>query len=99
MEHSPAGPDLDKEYVLIKNREAGSQDMTGWTLRDRDDQGHAYFFPAGFILSGGASVSVWTGSGRDTTTDLYWGLANPVWGNQDIAYLYDAEEMIHRLSW
>lgn len=98
VEHSPPGPDLDNEYVLIENQGAGGQDMTGWTLRD--DQGHAYFFPADFVLSGGASVRVWTGSGTDTTTDLYWGLADPVWGSQDTAYLYDdIGETIDWLSW
>lgn len=83
------GPDLEDEYVLIENRGAGSQDMTGWTLWD--EQSHAYLFPADFILPGGASVYVWTKSGTDVVaTDLYWGLDSPVWGNSDdAAYLRD----------
>ena len=77
---------LEGEYVLIKNRGAGSQDMTCWTLWD--EQSHAYLFPT-FILLGGASVRVWTKSDKDTATDLYWGLDNPVWGNSDTARLLD----------
>ena len=81
---------LEGEYVLIKNRGAGSQDMTGWTLWD--EQSHAYLFPANFILpaaGASASVRVWTKSDKDTATDLYWGLDNPVWGNSDTARLLD----------
>jgi len=87
VEYNPAGPDLEGEYVLIENRGAGSQDMTGWTLWD--EQSHAYLFPANFILPGGASVRVWTKSDEDTATDLYWGLDDPVWGNSDTARLLD----------
>ncbi len=81
---------LEGEYVLIKNRGAGSQDMTGWTLWD--EQKHAYLFPANFILpadGASAGVRVWTKSDKDTATDLYWGLDSPVWGNSDTARLLD----------
>ena len=88
MEYSPPGSDLDGEYVLIENQGVGSQDMTGWTLGDV--QSHAYFFPTDFILAGEASVRVWTKSGTDVATDLYWGLDDPVWGNSgDTASLRD----------
>ena len=83
---------LEGEYVLIKNRGAGSQDMTGWTLWDKPSQSHAYLFPANFVLPAAgpsASVRVWTKSDKDTATDLYWGLDNPVWGNSDTARLLD----------
>jgi len=88
------------EYVLIENRGAGSQDMTCWTLYDK--QKHAYFFPVNFILPGGASVRVWTKSGTDMGDDLYWGLDDPVWGNsEDIAYLRDntTGTVVHSLGW
>ena len=90
---------MEGEYVLIENRGAGSQDMTCWALYD--EQSHAYFFPANFILAGGASVHVWTKSGTDTATELYWGLDDPVWGNQgDTAYLRDnTGAVIDSLAW
>ncbi|MEE9615616.1 MAG: lamin tail domain-containing protein [Anaerolineae bacterium] len=92
---------LEGEYVLIKNRGAGSQDMTGWTLWD--EQSHAYLFPDNFILpaaGASASVRVWTKSDKDTATDLYWGLDNPVWGNSDTARLLDdTRNEVDSLEW
>ncbi|MCK4317076.1 MAG: lamin tail domain-containing protein [Anaerolineae bacterium] len=97
MEYNPPGSNLD-EYVLIENRGAGSQDMTGWALYD--EQWHAYFFPADFILLGGDSVRVWTKSDTDTATDLYWGLDDPVWGNSgDTAFLRDSRNVIDWMRW
>ena len=95
--HVEYGPDLEDEYVLIENRGAGSQDMTGWALYD--EQWHAYFFPADFILLGGDSVRVWTKSVTDPGTDLYWGLDDPVWGNPDTAFLRDSRDVIDSLGW
>jgi hypothetical protein len=98
VEYDPQWDTLD-EYVLIENQGAGSQDMTGWTLSD--DDWNTYFFPPGFVLAGGASVSVWTGSGVDTDTNLYWGRGDPVWGNRsDTAYLRDsAAVIVDSLGW
>lgn len=98
VEYDP--PDsLDGEYVEIENLGEGSQDMTGWTLRD--DQSNAYPFPADFILPGDATVNVWTKDGTDTATDLYWRLGDPIWGNEtDTAYLQDdTGAVIDLLDW
>ena len=99
VEWNPPGPDWDGEYVLIENRGADSQDMTGWTLGDTNN--HTYFFPDGFILADGAEVRVWTRSGVDTNDDLFWGRSSAVWGNEgDAAYLRDdMGTLIDFLSW
>jgi hypothetical protein len=98
VEYNPLGPDLDGEYVLIENQTAGEQDMSGWTLSDGN--WNTYFFPVGFVLSGEASVRVWTKSGTDTATDLYWGRGDAVWGSQDKAYLRDnMATVVSSLSW
>jgi phosphatidylserine/phosphatidylglycerophosphate/cardiolipin synthase-like enzyme len=83
--YDPAGDPVD-EYVRIQNH-AGAVEMTGWTLRD--EANHVYTFPS-FTLAAGASVRVWTGSGVDSTTDLYWGSGSAIWNNTgDTAYLDD----------
>lgn len=88
----PPGPDVDGEYVLIENQGGSPVDMTGWTLRDEAD--NTFTFPT-FTLSPGASVRVWTRSGSNTATDLYWGRALPVWNNTgDTAYLRDASNVL-----
>jgi competence protein ComEC len=40
-----------------------------------------YQFPDGFELGSGDEVTLRTGSGSDTETDLYWGSGSPVWNN------------------
>ncbi|WP_254272021.1 lamin tail domain-containing protein [Haloarcula marina] len=70
---------LDDEYVVLRNDGDRPLDLTGWTMADAAD--HEYAFPDGFTLDPGATVTVHTGSGADTATDLYWGLDRPVWNN------------------
>jgi len=92
------GTSLDDEYALIENRGIGSQNMSGWTLSD--DNFNTYFFPVGFVLDGWASVYVWTKSGTDTATELYWGRSDPAWGIQDTAILRDNGALVvDSLSW
>ncbi len=78
----PAGDDrenLTGESVTLKNTGDRSIDLSGWHLRD--ESGRAYAFPDGFVLRSGATVTVHTGSGSDTDTDLYWGSGAPIWNN------------------
>jgi hypothetical protein len=91
---SPAGPDIEGEYVLIRNDGGRSVELTNWKLRDR--AGHEYLFPRAFLDPGG-KLRVWTGTGFDTATDQYWGLGTAVWNNTgDTALLYDSQD--HLLS-
>ncbi len=78
------------EYVTIKNLTPLSLFMEGWTLRD--DSKHIYVFPY-YILRSGGSIRVWTKSGSDTYTDLYWGSPVPIWNDHgDCAYLRDDQD-------
>lgn len=44
-----------------------------------------------FQLASGATVSVWTGPGRDDAENLYWNRRAAVWNNAgDVAVLADA---------
>jgi hypothetical protein len=86
IEHSPGNP-LD-EYVLLQNFGGAVQELTGWTLRDL--AGRTFTFPI-FTLPVGGTVIVWTKSGTNTATDLYWGSGTAIWNNSgDTAYLRDA---------
>ena len=78
--------DVDNERVLIEH--VGTQDvlLAGWTLRD--DDGHRYKFPA-IVLHSGASLEVFSRSGEDTVTRLFWGQADPVWEISETAALVD----------
>jgi phosphatidylserine/phosphatidylglycerophosphate/cardiolipin synthase-like enzyme len=88
IEYDPPGSDVEGEYVRIENLGGSAADMTNWTLRDEAD--HVFTFPT-FTLSPGATVQVWTKSGANTATDLYWGSGSAIWNNTgDCAYLRDS---------
>jgi competence protein ComEC len=70
---------LNDEYVVLSNTGSESLDLSGWTVRD--EAGQEYTFPDGFTLDPGARVTLHTGSGADTATDLYWGSGTPIWNN------------------
>lgn len=67
---------VDEEYVRLVNRGAHGVALEGWMLEDED--GHTYTFPNLFLWRNG-TVSVHSGFGSDSATDLYWGLTEPVW--------------------
>ncbi|RZN33708.1 MAG: hypothetical protein EFT35_10260 [Methanophagales archaeon ANME-1-THS] len=82
---------LNDEYITFKNTCTASITMTGWTVKD--DANHIYHFPD-FRLAGGATVTLYTGSGQDTARALYWKSSghtcNAVWNNDgDTLYLRD----------
>jgi len=77
-----AGDDRDNlndEYVVFRNAGAEPLAMGGWTVAD--EAGHSYTVPDGFTLEPDATVTLHTGSGTDTDTDLYWGSGRPIWNN------------------
>jgi hypothetical protein len=73
------------EYVSIKNLSGKAIVMTGWTLRD--DSKNIYTFPV-FTLGQLATVKVWTKSGINDSSNLYWNSPVEIWNNHgDCAYL------------
>ena len=60
---------------------------------------HGYVFPRGTRVPAGGAVRVHPGSGRNTATDLYWGLGIPIFENAtgaptymgDGGYLFDPQ--------
>ena len=83
--YNPAGDDVQGEYVRIENKGGVTAVMTGWTLSD--DDGRVFTFPS-FTLAAGAPVQIWTRSGANTSSDLFWNQALSIWTNTgDVAYL------------
>jgi len=73
-----SNPSLNAEWVRITNFGPRTRVLTGWTIRD--PQGHVYRFPA-FRLGSHRGVTVHTGAGRNTASNLYWRQGNYVWNN------------------
>jgi competence protein ComEC len=70
---------LDDEYVVFENAGDDPLDLSGWTVED--EAGRTYTFPDGYVLGAGETVTLRTGAGTDTDSDLYWGSDSPVWNN------------------
>jgi micrococcal nuclease len=82
---------LNDEYVTFKNTCPHTLDLTGWTVQD--EANHRYTFPA-YTLAGGASVTLHSGPGANTLTELFWDnrgqSCNAVWNNDgDTLFLRD----------
>ena len=81
--------DVQDEWITVTNAETAGVNLTGWTIADEGTR-NTYTFPL-FTLSPGADVTVHSGPGNDTVSDLYWGRGTPVWNNDgDFATLADA---------
>ncbi|WP_254820846.1 lamin tail domain-containing protein [Haloglomus halophilum] len=70
---------LNDEYIVLENTGGEPFDLSGWTVQD--EAGATYTVPDGTTLDAGATITLHTGSGTDTETDLYWGSGSPIWNN------------------
>jgi hypothetical protein len=77
---------LNGEWVRLKNSSSTTTyTLTGWTIRDKSS--HIYKFGT-FSLKPGASVTLHTGKGTNSSTSRYWGRSSYIWNNTgDAAYL------------
>ncbi len=79
---------LNDEYIKIKNTGSSAIDMTGWSIQD--EAGNTYHFPNGFIIQPGSEV-IYSGSGTNTNSQLYWGAQHAIWNNNgDTIYIIDS---------
>jgi len=104
------GRDLNGEYVRIRNQNATSAvDLSGWWVRDSFLRGvtvsgaytphPGFVFPQGTVLKAGKTLTVYVGSGTNTSSRFYWGQDTPVFDNMrdgatdegDGAYLFDRD--------
>lgn len=83
--------DPELEYVLLKRLGESDLSLAGWTLSD--EQGNVFTFPAqpALVLFAGGAVQIYTRSGEDTPTEMYWNRADPVWEPGEWVTLRDAE--------
>jgi len=87
IEYDPDGDEADGEYLIITNHESYNVSMEGWYLQDEASQ-TAYQF--NFTLETDASIRVYTGSGTDNQTTLFWGWYQGIWNNSgDMAIVQD----------
>jgi hypothetical protein len=82
------------ENIVLTNTGGKDQDMTNWTLEDDAATPHSFTFGV-FTLTVGSTVTVHTGNGVDTATDVYWNRGSGVWNDGgDSATLKDAQGVV-----
>jgi micrococcal nuclease len=99
LEHDPPGDDsrnLNQEWIVIRNEGSGPVDLSGWGIRDESAR-NRYLFPDSFTLAPGETVTVRSGCGDDSGTDLYWcSVGAAIWNNDgDTAFLHDPNGNTH----
>jgi endonuclease YncB( thermonuclease family) len=96
----PDGKNLNGEWARIRNDGNAPVRLGGWHLRDaayRGRKAYGYVFGRGTVLPPHGEITLHVGGGRDTATDVFWGLRQSVWENTgrghvyagDGAYLFD----------
>lgn len=80
---------LNDEYVKFKSSCDFGISMKQWKVKD--EATHIYEFPE-FVLAAHQMVTLYTGSGTDSSDNLYWGETWSIWNNDgDTLYLWDNE--------
>lgn len=90
IQYTGEGSDHDNpnnEWVEFENTGDGAVNLQYWRLEDKAN--HDYSFPD-VTLQPGDTVRVYTGSGSNTDSELYWGSSRAIWNDDgDIVYLYN----------
>lgn len=82
--------DLNDEYIVFRHTGSEPLDLSGWAVSDKAD--HTDSVPASFELDSGATVTLYTVSGDDTDSKLYWGQGSADWNNDgDAIYVTDED--------
>lgn len=83
---------LENEAVQIINSGSAPIALLGWKIVDA--QGRFYTFKQVTLFGDGAAILFHTAAGRDGATDVYWGLAEPVWSAGALVTLLDGQDNI-----
>lgn len=82
---------LNAEQVTLKRIGQGELRLQGWRIDD--NAGHRFVFPD-IILYPDGEVHLFTRTGTNNVNDLFWGLAQPVWGSGKTVTLYDQQNIL-----
>jgi Intermediate filament tail domain. len=91
------GEKPNQEYVQITNKGTKSVNLKSWKIKDQGAK-HTYTFSS-YTLKAKFTVTLRSGSGKNTASTLYWNKYSFIWNNHDsahneygdTAYLYNAQ--------
>jgi hypothetical protein len=75
------------EWVRIKNYCSSAKLLSGWKIHDHGTK-NTYTFRSGLKIGAGATITLYTGSGTNTSTKRFWGQSRQVWDNTGSEYAY-----------
>jgi LysM repeat protein len=81
--------DLETEHVVIQSNSAGEISLAGWKLED--NAGNEYTFPDFKFFTKGQGINLYTKTGADTVSDLFWGQPLSIWLSGMVVTLRDAQ--------
>ncbi len=84
--------DIQVEYILLRNPSENAVDLAGWRIIS--DGGRNFRFPNLTLYPKGA-VSIYTGPGTDTVTELHWNSDSALWTSGDLLKLFDSQGNEH----
>ena len=90
-----SGETPNQEYVKITNKGTTSVNLKGWKIKDKDAK-HTYTFSS-YTLKSKSTVTLRSGSGKNSGSTLYWNKYSFIWNNHDsknngdTAYLYNTQ--------
>jgi hypothetical protein len=80
----------NQEFVKITNKGTTAVNLKGWKIKDNGVK-HTYTFPS-YTLKAKSTVTLKSGSGKNTASTLYWNKYSFIWNNTgDKASLYNAQ--------
>jgi micrococcal nuclease len=80
---------LNDEYVTFKNVCDFPINLSGWTVKDRSF--NIFTFPE-FTIQPSREVTLYSGSGKNTNSEIFWNSKYAIWNNDgDALYLRDRE--------
>lgn len=93
---------LNDEYVIITYQsDLNSSDIniSGYVLKDASQ--NTYMIPPGTSLSPQQSITIFSGSGKDSTIEKFWNSSQAIWGNiKDTVFLYDNNnQLVDSYQW
>jgi hypothetical protein len=81
----------NNEWVSIKNNKKSSVNLKNWIIKDYEQVYNYSYKLSYFNLDAGETVTVHTGKGTNTSSDIYLGLDKCIWNNSgDKVYLYNS---------
>lgn len=80
--------DLESERVLFRNVSSESINLSGWIVDN--NEGAIFTFPA-LTLFAGSEVALFSRTGENTTSKLFWGLSQAAWKNGATVTILDPQ--------